>query len=119
MANPVSWFEITGKDADKLQQFYADVFGWEYQQAPGPTKYGMISAGNGGIGGGVGEAQGGPGHVTVYVEVDDPQAAQTPRGVCPLSVERHDVVGDESTSRWSRATLTRARAWRNWQTRWV
>jgi predicted enzyme related to lactoylglutathione lyase len=74
MANPVSWFEIVGKDADKLQKFYSDVFGWEYEQAPGPMKYGMISAGNGGIGGGVGEAQGGAGHVTVYVEVDDPQA---------------------------------------------
>jgi len=75
VANPVTWFEITGKDADKLQTFYSDVFGWEYQQAPGPMKYGMISAGNGGIGGGVGQAQEGSGHVTIYVEVDDPQAA--------------------------------------------
>jgi predicted enzyme related to lactoylglutathione lyase len=75
MGNPVSWFEITGKDADKLQTFYSDVFGWEYQQAPGPGKYGMISAGDGGIGGGVGQAQDGNGHVTVYINVDDPQAA--------------------------------------------
>jgi uncharacterized protein len=74
MASPVTWFEIIGKDADKLQKFYSDVFGWEYQQAPGPTKYGMISAGDRGIGGGVGETQDGDGHVTVYVEVDDPQA---------------------------------------------
>src|SRR5262245_36354421 len=74
MANSVSWFEIVGKDADKLQKFYSDVFGWQYEQAPGPVKYGMVSAGDGGIGGGVGQAQDGPGHVTVYVEVDDPQA---------------------------------------------
>ena len=74
MTNPVAWFEITGKDADALQRFYSDVFGWEYEQAPGPTKYGMVSAGNGGIGGGVGQAQEGPGHVTIYVQVDDPQA---------------------------------------------
>ncbi len=74
MANPVSWFEIVGKDGDKLQRFYSDVFGWEYQQMQGPMKYGMVSAGNGGIGGGVGQAPDGPGHVTVYVEVDDPQA---------------------------------------------
>ena len=74
MANPVTWFEIVGKDGDKLQKFYSDVFGWEYQQAPGPVKYGMVSAGDGGIGGGVGQAQEGPGHVTIYVEVDDPQA---------------------------------------------
>ena len=74
MANSVAWFEITGKDADKLQRFYSEVFGWQYEQAPGPGKYGMVSGGNGGIGGGIGEAQGGdPGHVTFYVEVDDPQ----------------------------------------------
>jgi uncharacterized protein len=74
MADAVTWFEIVGKDADKLQKFYSDVFGWKYQQAPGPVKYGMVSAGDGGIGGGVGQAQEGLGHVTVYVEVDDPQA---------------------------------------------
>jgi predicted enzyme related to lactoylglutathione lyase len=74
VANPVSWFEITGKDGEALQRFYSDVFGWEYQQAPGNARYGMVSAGNGGIGGGIGDAQDGQGHVTVYVEVDDPQA---------------------------------------------
>jgi uncharacterized protein len=74
MANPVAWFEITGKDADTLQRFYTDVFGWEYEQAPGDTKYGMVSGGDGGIGGGVGQAQNGQGHVTVYVQVDDPQS---------------------------------------------
>ncbi len=74
MANPVTWFEILGRDADGLQRFYSDVFGWEYQKAPGPMNYGMVSAGNGGIGGGIGDAQDGKGHVTVYVQVDDPQA---------------------------------------------
>ena len=28
MPNPVIHWEITGKDAPKLQQFYADLFGW-------------------------------------------------------------------------------------------
>jgi predicted enzyme related to lactoylglutathione lyase len=73
MANRVTWFEITGKDGEALQRFYSDVFGWQYEQAPGDMKYGMISGGEGGIGGGIGDAQG-EGHVTVYVEVDDPQA---------------------------------------------
>jgi predicted enzyme related to lactoylglutathione lyase len=75
VANPVTWFEITGQDADNLQKFYADVFGWKYEQAPGPGKYGMVTAGERGIGGGVGQAQGGSPHVTFYVEVSDPQAA--------------------------------------------
>ncbi len=29
MSNPVTWFEIIGKDAIKLQKFYGDVFGWK------------------------------------------------------------------------------------------
>ncbi len=29
MANPVTWFEITGKDGKKLQDFYGGVFGWK------------------------------------------------------------------------------------------
>ena len=37
--------------------------------------YGMLSQPDKGIGGGVGQAQDGNGHVTFYVEVDDPQAA--------------------------------------------
>ena len=28
MANQVSWFEISGKDGAKLQEFYGDLFGW-------------------------------------------------------------------------------------------
>lgn len=37
--------------------------------------YGLVAAGNGGIGGGVGKSQdGGTGHVTFFVEVDDPTA---------------------------------------------
>ena len=37
--------------------------------------YWLHSTGNGGVGAGVGQAQEGPGHVTFYVGVDDPQAA--------------------------------------------
>jgi predicted enzyme related to lactoylglutathione lyase len=34
MAKPaVAWFEITGKDGPKLQQFYSRVFGWQVQDA--------------------------------------------------------------------------------------
>jgi predicted enzyme related to lactoylglutathione lyase len=74
MANPVTWFEIVGSDGAALQRFYGDLFGWEVK-ADNPMNYGMVDAQSGkGIGGGIGTAQGGPGHVTVYVEVDDPQA---------------------------------------------
>lgn len=72
MAQPVTHFEIIGKDGEKLQKFYSDLFGWQID-ANNPMKYGMVPAAGTGIGGGV--AQGDEPRVTFYVEVDDPAAA--------------------------------------------
>ncbi len=74
MAQPaVAWFEVTGKDGPKLQQFYRSLFDWQVQDAGDGSGYGLVQAGPRGIGGGIGPAQdGGPGAVTFYVEVDDP-----------------------------------------------
>jgi len=75
MANPVTWFEIIGTDALTLQKFYADVFGWKLSP---PVKemgnYSMLGDTGKGIRGGIGEGGGGPSRVTIYIEVDDPQA---------------------------------------------
>jgi uncharacterized protein len=71
----VAWFEVTGKDGAKLQDFYSRVFGWQIQDAGDGSGYGLVQAADKGIGGGIGPAQdGGPGQVTFYVEVDDPAA---------------------------------------------
>src|SRR5438445_1960009 len=74
MANPVVHFEIMGKDGAGLRKFYGDVFGWTID-ADNPMNYGMVAAGEGGIGGGVGQTPDGSTIVTVYVQVDDLQAA--------------------------------------------
>lgn len=75
MKNPVVWFEVVGKDGGGLRKFYSDLFGWKIDGATGDMDYGLVSAGNGGIGGGVGQSQdGGSGHVTFFIEVDDPAA---------------------------------------------
>jgi predicted enzyme related to lactoylglutathione lyase len=76
MAQPaVAWFEITGKNGPKMQQFYSSLFGWSIQDAADGSGYGLVQAAEKGIGGGIGAAQdGGPGAVTFYVEVDDPAA---------------------------------------------
>ncbi len=77
MANPVLWFEVLGKDGKALRKFYSSLFGWEVKVADpsGETDYWMVTAGDGGIGGGIGtNPDGGPGFATFYVEVDDPNA---------------------------------------------
>jgi uncharacterized protein len=72
MSKPVVWFEVLGSDGPALQKFYSDAFGWELRDAG--QGYGMLQEPERGIGGGIGQAQNGQGHVTFYVETDDPQA---------------------------------------------
>src|SRR6202040_3109606 len=74
MTHPVVHFEVSGKDLDKLNSFYAELFGWKTQKVPGEMPYAMVEKEDGGIGGGIGEAPNGNGHVTFYVGTDDPQA---------------------------------------------
>ena len=81
MGQPVVHFEIVGKDGDKLQRYYAELFGWEID-SNNPMGYGIVSregntnADGVGIGGGVGPSpEGYEGHVTFYVEVPDVEAA--------------------------------------------
>lgn len=40
MPNPVTWFEIVGKDGKALQDFYSNLFGWEIN-ANNPMNYGI------------------------------------------------------------------------------
>lgn len=71
----VAWFEVTGKNAAKLQQFYGALFDWQIQDAGDGSGYGLVAAAEKGIGGGIGAAQSGDaGHVSFYVEVEDPAA---------------------------------------------
>ena len=74
MPSPVTHFEVLGANAEALQRFYGDAFGWQMQDVMGGSYYMANPGAEKGINGGVGAAQGGPGHVTFYVEVDDPSA---------------------------------------------
>jgi hypothetical protein len=72
MSNPVLHFELMGKDAVALQKFYADTFGWKLSPPMAEFgNYSLLDNEGKGIGGGIGE---GDPRVTVYIEVDDPQA---------------------------------------------
>jgi uncharacterized protein len=81
MGQPVVHFEVVGKDAEKLQSYYSELFGWNID-SNNPMNYGTVSRDDNvnsdgvGIGGGIGTGpEGYEGHVTFYVEVDDVEAA--------------------------------------------
>jgi predicted enzyme related to lactoylglutathione lyase len=94
MGQAVVHFEIEGRDGEALRSFYSDLFGWDID-ADNPTRYGIVqregntNAEGVGIGGAVGgvpetpsstwrgpsRAEGYEGHVTVYVEVPNVEAA--------------------------------------------
>ena len=81
MGQAVVHFEIAGKDAEKLQSYFAELFGWDIN-ADNEFKYGIVAReGNTnsdgiGIGGGISAGpEGYDGHVTFYVEVPDVEAA--------------------------------------------
>ncbi|MBA3431107.1 MAG: VOC family protein [Actinobacteria bacterium] len=73
MPHPVTHFEIVHKDAKQLQSFYSDIFGWKID-ANNPMEYGTVDTGEG-IGGGIGQApESYAGHITFYIQVEDPKA---------------------------------------------
>jgi uncharacterized protein len=81
MGQPVVHFEVIGKDAESLQRYYSELFGWEID-TNNPVNYGIVAReGNTnsdgvGIGGGIGAGpEGYGGHGTFYVEVPDVEAA--------------------------------------------
>jgi predicted enzyme related to lactoylglutathione lyase len=70
MDHPVMWFEVLGRDAGKLCQFYGSLFGWTF--GGDPAKYGLVANGQRGIPGGVGQSYPGTREwVTFYVETAD------------------------------------------------
>ena len=77
MPNPIVHFEIMGSDTAKTQEFYSSLFGWTIS-SDNPAGYGLaLTQDEGGLGinGGIGGAdQGGGVRVSVYAQVDDPQA---------------------------------------------
>jgi uncharacterized protein len=74
MKHPVIWFEVLGKDAGKLCQFYSSLFGWSF--GGDTSAYGLVQTNGRGIPGGIGasyaEAREG---VTFYVETSDVTAS--------------------------------------------
>lgn len=75
MGAPVVRFEIMGGEGNQLEKFYGELFGWRID-SNNPMKYGIVdTGGQGSINGGVGASQDGGARVSVYVQVQDLDAA--------------------------------------------
>ena len=61
MANPVTHFEVLGKDAEALQRFYGEAFGWQMQDVMNGSYYMANPGSEGAINGGVGAVPDGGG----------------------------------------------------------
>jgi predicted enzyme related to lactoylglutathione lyase len=77
-ANPVLSFEVMGRDARALREFYTELFGWTMKEAAA-FGYWLVETGGDGVLGGIGPAKaagqnGGSGFATFKVEVEDPKA---------------------------------------------
>src|SRR5689334_796651 len=76
MANPVTGFEISGTDPAALHKFYKDVFDWKLSDPQAEMgNYSMVDNEGRGIGGGVGGSFDGQSRTTLYIEVENVQAA--------------------------------------------
>ena len=77
MGNPVVHFEIGGKDAQKMREFYGELFDWELEVHDMMGGYTTAAVGEGGIGGGLVQCSPPmpPNYTAFYVQVDDVQAA--------------------------------------------
>jgi len=72
VGNPVVHFEILGPDGQALQGFYRSLFDWTID-TDNPSGYGMVTTGEGAIGGGVSSSADGSSQVSFYVQVDSLQ----------------------------------------------
>lgn len=80
MANPVVYFELGGRNAEGLKEFYGELFGWNINDmgaaSAASSPYWFIEGVEGGIPGGIIETNENmpPNYVMFYVQADDLQA---------------------------------------------
>ena len=99
MGQPVVHFEVIGKDPRRLQDYYAELFGWDID-ADNALDYGFVTregnvrADGSGIGGGIAgpPTPDYPGHVTFYVEVPDREKADALARVLKAENPRQAII---------------------------
>ena len=75
MGQPITYFEITSRNAPELHTFYRELFGWSIQESQ-EEGYATVATADGSISGGIAHIPDNiPSSLTVFVQVDDLQAA--------------------------------------------
>jgi uncharacterized protein len=73
-AAPVTWFEVHTADPVRAKRFYAEVFGWSYDESM--PEYTMVDLGGAPIAGGIVDTGGAyPSHALFMVQVPDVAAS--------------------------------------------
>ena len=74
MGRPVAFFEIVSTEPERVQKFYAELFGWQVAADPAMGGYALVDTGAGedAVGGGIGPADTpAEAGVKIYMRVDD------------------------------------------------
>jgi hypothetical protein len=74
MGQPVAFFEVISPNAERVQKFYGELFGWQVTADPTMDGYALVDtgAGEGAIGGGIGPTSNpGEAGVKIYMRVDN------------------------------------------------
>ena len=75
MGSPIVHFELIGKDAARLKEFYAQLFDWKIGDLmPDMGNYALIDGASSGLAGGIGQSDDGQPRSSVYAQVADLQA---------------------------------------------
>jgi predicted enzyme related to lactoylglutathione lyase len=76
MGSPIVHFELIGRDAAQLKEFYTQLFDWKIGELMPPDmgSYGLIDGTSSGLAGGVGQSADGSPRTSVYAQVPDLQA---------------------------------------------
>ncbi|MFE9692717.1 VOC family protein [Micromonospora sp. NPDC005806] len=73
-STPITWFEIGSDRPDEVERFYADLFGWTFEEqgAPGASYRQTTAGGEQGISGAIRATNGtSPNYAIFYAEVAD------------------------------------------------
>jgi predicted enzyme related to lactoylglutathione lyase len=71
MSGQIVHFEIPADDTAKGREFWGSLFGWQFQEVPGPSEYHMTEISPGQMGGAITNMEPGKRGTRAYFDVDD------------------------------------------------